>query len=60
MSKVIQRLKHPDRVTIRGVAAEIPLHFCFETQSEIGDDLRNYQENAALEVGDVLFVTDAP
>ena len=60
VSKVIQRLKPEDRVTVRIDAAEVPLHICLATMGDIGDELRNYQENLAIEVGDILLVQDAP
>ncbi len=58
MSKVIQT--YPSKVTTRIAATEIPLHLCFETLSEIEADLSCYQENPAIEVEGILFVTDAP
>ena len=60
MSKVIQRLKPEERVTVRIDATEVPLHLCLETLGDIGDELRNYQDNLAIETGDVLLVLDAP
>ena len=59
MSKVINRLKHRDEVTVRIAAADIPLHLCLENHEEVGS-LDNYQDKIALEVGDVLLVKDAP
>ena len=59
MSKVIQRLKPEDRVTTRVAATEVPLHLCLETHADI-NDVTCYQENAAVMVGDVLLVKDAP
>ena len=59
MSKVIQRLKNEDRVTVRVAATEVPLHICLETLNEI-PDLGSYQDKLSVEVGDVLLCLDAP
>ena len=59
MSKVIQRLRAENRVTVRVAATEVPLHICLETLNEI-PDRRIYQDKLSVEVGDVLLCLDAP
>ena len=58
MSELLR--KRRNQTTVRIAAASVPLHICLETLRPIGGGLRNYQENAALKVGEVLFVKDAP
>jgi len=57
MQKLV--LKPRDRVTVRIAALAVPIHICLETLGEI-EGRRHYQENLAIEVGDVLLVQDAP
>ncbi len=59
MSKVIQRVKPKERVTVRIAAIDVPLHICLETLGEVGS-LSNYQDKLSVEVGDVLLCLDAP
>ena len=59
MSKVIQRLKAENRVTVRVAATEVPLHICLETLDPVGR-LDSYQDKLSVEVGDVLLCLDAP
>ena len=59
LSKVIQRPKNENRVTVRVAATEVPLHICLETLDPVGS-LDNYQDKLSVEVGDVLLCLDAP
>jgi len=38
---------------------DVPLHICLQTLNGI-NGINCYHKNAAIEVGDVLFVVDAP
>ena len=59
MSKLIPRLKEQNRATVRGAAMDVPLHICLQTLQGI-NGINCYHKNAAIEVGDTLFVVDAP
>jgi len=57
MSMLVQVRRN--RVTVRGAALNVPLHICMETLGKIRDR-DSYTKNAAIDLGAVLLVKDAP
>ena len=57
MSMLVQIRRN--RVTVRGAARNVPLHICMETLGVI-PNTDSYLKNAAIDLGAVLLVKDAP